>query len=140
MEDYKQICGIKECKPDCGFYAGHAYLTPDPDMNYINSSLSSKSHDLRLLNLLKQTNGISNKLKDIIDRVVYISEYGTPSDPTMGYPHRINNVMDAERLLRDMVVDPDEIDLNTVYHDGSFTKLGDLHVRGLLQEMEYIPV
>ena len=140
MRDYKQICRIAECKPNCGFYAGHAYLTPDPDMNYINSSLSSKSHDLRLLHMLKGTVDISVQLRSALDKVIYNTMYGTPSDPTMGYPHRINNVMDAERLLRDIVLDPAEIEKNTVYNDASLTKLGDLHVRGLLQEMEYIPV
>lgn len=134
MVDYKQICRIKECKPKCGYNQGFFY-----NAHYINPSLSSKSHDLRLLNLVKQTVDISVQLKSVLDRVVYNTEYGTPSNLTIGYPNRINNVMDAERLLRDMVLDPAEIGKNTVYHDASFTKLGDLHVRGVLREMEYIP-
>ena len=134
MEDYKQICRIKECKPKCGVEKGFFYKA-----HYINSSLLSKSHDLRLLLLLKGIADIPIPLKSIIDKVIYISMYGTPSISRIGYPNRINNVMDAERLLRDMVLDPAEIGKNTVYHDGSYTKLGDLHVHGLLQEMEYIP-
>jgi hypothetical protein len=139
MVDYKQICRIKECEPNCGYSKGYSWMSPKHHPYSINSSLLNKSHDLRLMNLVKQTIGISIQLRDIIDRVVYNSEYGTPSNPTMGYPNRINNVMDAERLLRDMVLDPYEIQQNTLYHDASFTKLGDLHVHGLLQEMEYIP-
>jgi mRNA-degrading endonuclease HigB of HigAB toxin-antitoxin module len=137
MEDYEEICRIKECEPSCGSNVGYGYLNPAYDNNHINSSLSSKSHDLRLLSQLRQT-FVSDELKQIIDKVVYNRMYGTPSNPIMGYPNRINNVMDAERLLRDMVLDPYEIQQNTVYHNTS-TKLGDLHVHGLLQEMEYIP-
>jgi hypothetical protein len=139
MVDYKQICRIKECEPNCGYSKGYSWMSPKHHPYSINSSLLNKSHDLRLMNLVKQAIGISIQLRDIIDRVVYNSEYGTPSNPTMGYPNRINNVMDAERLLRDMVLDPYEIHQNTLYHDASFTKLGDLHVHGILQEMEYIP-
>jgi hypothetical protein len=139
MVDHKQICRIKECKPNCGYNKGYSWMSPSSNAYFINSSVSSKSHDLRLLNLVKHTIDISVQLKSVLDKVVYNNEYGTPSNLTIGYPNRINNVMDAERLLRDMVLDPAEIGKNTVYHDASFTKLGDLHVRGLLREMEYIP-
>lgn len=143
MADYNKICGIKECDP-CGAYKGYAWLSPKPDDYFINSSLLNKSHDLRLLNSIKNyyaSNGAHDfelRLKSIIDKVVYKNEFGSKSIQKNGYPKKINNVMDAEQFLRDMVLDPVEIQKNTEYHDLLFTKLGDLHVYGLSREMEYI--
>ena len=81
-----------------------------------------------------------NSIKSIVDKVIYKNTYGTPSKPNSGYPKRINNIADAERAFRNIILEPSEIQKNTEFNDGSFTKLGDLHVYGLLKEMKYIPV
>ena len=159
MSYYNKICGIKECEPECGDKVGYQWLSPDDNAYFIKSSLSNKSHDLKLLNNLKIhfehhkfINSSVIKLREIIDKTVYTGSwvksdtgyvrklFGTESNPTRGYPNRINNVVDAERSLRDMVLDPDEISKNNKYHkDNKFTKLGDLHVYGLLRKMKYVP-
>jgi hypothetical protein len=161
MSYYNKICSIKECEPECGDKVGYQWLTPDDNAYFINSSLLNKSHDLKLLNNLKihlEKNRFINssviKLKEIIDKTVYTGAWipsdtdkgrytrkllGTVSNPTRGYPNKINNVVDAERSLRDMVLDPDEMSKNNKYHNASFTKLGDLHIYGLSRKMKYVP-
>jgi len=157
MSYYNKICGIKECEEKCGDKVGYQWLSPAADAYFINSSLLNKSHDLKLLYSLQsrfENKGFINssviKLREIIDTTIYTGKWiksingpihvlrGTESNPIRGYPERINNVMDAERALRDMVLDPDEIQKNTEHHNASFTKLGDLHVYGLLRKMKYV--
>jgi hypothetical protein len=145
---YDKICSIKECDPDCGSEVGYQWLSPEYDTYSINSSLSNKSHDLKLLHGLKKyfdheqyMNSSAIKLRKIIDKTVYTGTNGLGTQPNLnpGYPDKINNVMDAERLLRDMILEPDEIANNNVYHNASFRKLGDLHVYGLSRRMKYVP-
>ena len=157
MSYYNKICGIKECEEKCGDKVGYQWLSPAADAYFINSSLLNKSHDLKLLYSLQsrfENKGFINssviKLREIIDTTIYTGKWiksingpihvlrGTESNPIRGYPERINNVMDAERALRDMVLEPDEIQKNTEHHNASFTKLGDLHVYGLLRKMKYV--
>lgn len=169
MSYYKKICSIKECNPNpdiepnkyCGEDFGYAWLDNNNNNFFINSSLLNKSHDLKLLYSLRyhfERNKFRNdsviKLREIIDNTIYTGKmmysnedkdwvrkyYGTPSNPIRGYPELINNVMDAERALRDMVLDPDEISKNDKFHNDKFTKLGDLHVYGLSRKMKYVPM
>lgn len=162
MSYYKKICDIKECEQNCGDAVGYQWLSPSADAYFINSSLLNKSHDLKLLYIIKSRfekrefrNSSVIKLREIIDKTVYTGAWipsdtdkgrytrvvrGTESNPIRGYPERINNVMDAERALRDMVLDLDEISKNDKYHTDKFTKLGDLHVYGLSRKMKYVPM
>ena len=159
MSYYKKICDIKECEPNCGNDVGYQWLSPAADAYFINSSLLNKSHDLKLLYIIKSRfekrefrNSSVIKLREIIDTTIYTGKWinsengpihvlrGTESNPIRGYPERINNVMDAERALRDMVLDLDEISKNDKFHNDKFTKLGDLHVYGLSRKMKYVPM
>ena len=159
MSYYNKICSIKECEPTCGNSVGYQWLSPEEDAYFINSSLLNKSHDLKLLYIIKSLfekrtfrDSSVIKLEKIINTTIYTGKMidsengpihvvrGTVSNPIRGYPKEMNNVMDAERALRDMVLDTDEIKKNNKYHNDKFTKLGDLHVYGLSRKMKYVPM
>ena len=153
---YTNICAKEinaECniKPEvCGDESGYGWLHPKlkEDSYYISSTINNPSHDLRLLNDLKDrmpwhdepfksSTRIRNHMKYILLTLKYDGKYGTP--PVAGKPdfQKTEDVTDAAAFIRRAILDPDQNKANNDYYAG-MAKLGDMHVYGT-KLMEYIP-
>ena len=109
----ERVCKIKECGKNCGRNLGFSFLLDPLEQEnkaftekayYINSSRANKSHDLKLVYLIKKQ---LQKLDDLSSwpefraffyNVRYDSQYGTPPRDSDG-SSRINNVTDAANYL-----------------------------------------
>lgn len=151
---YTSICAKDinaECNQNgetCGNESGYGWLEPVmEDWNYyISSTKSNPSHDLRLLNDLKDrmpwddepfksSTRINNHMNNILSSVVYTGKYGTP--PVVGNFKKIEDVTDAEAFIRRAIEDPGQAKANDAYYAG-MEKLGDLHVYAS-KLMEFVP-
>lgn len=104
---HKKVCEVKSCNSvsagSCGSQVGFQWLESHrraftSKTYFINSGRANYSHDLRLLKIVReQTN--SPLLRDLLARVVYESEYGTPPRRSQKNSDRIVNVMDAAAAL-----------------------------------------
>ena len=153
---YKNICAKEintECniKPEvCGDESGYGWLRPklEEDSYYISSTMNNPSHDLRLLNDLKDrmpwhdepfksSTRIRNHMKYILLSLEYEDKYGTPPVAGKGDFQKTEDVTDAEAFIRRAILDPGQAAANKAYYNG-MEKLGDMHVYGTKQ-IEYIP-
>jgi hypothetical protein len=146
---YDALCKEKKCKPKCG--NGFGFRTFNDDFYkkfHIDSLKPNVSHDLRLLNILGNFANIKNKIKthnpivsDLLRKVVYNSDYGTPENNAVGYPATINNVKDAMWALKDIIQDPTIIARNMAFYaeTSGRKKLGEMHLYES-RHLEYIPV
>jgi len=100
----REVCLVPECDPQCGYSFGYnVYGTKSP--NYIHTWKSNKSHDLRLLSILKgdirgmpalSGNPFVRQILDLLNKVVFKHTYGTKQLVNSGLPNKIANVNDAE--------------------------------------------
>jgi len=118
---------------NCGNNSGFGFLYNNSNPNYlrsnsyINSIINNSSHDLRLMNIIKQIVSNHAGLKKIFEKLVYDSEYGTKQIERSGLPSKINNVNDAFLELLELVTDEYYISQNNnVYKDKHIT--GELHI------------
>ena len=152
-KNYRQeLCDVPECNvndDECGEKEGYSWLEPEQneENHFISSSIRNRSHDLRLLNIMKDRIDWQEPTfkaspartvlwSNIIGRVVYDENYGTPEADSLPDPF-IRNVMDAEAKLRVSIMKPELKDANDAHYSG-MSKLGDLHVYPY-KLMEYIP-
>jgi hypothetical protein len=140
---------------DCGNNSGFRYLTNTlrPASHYMSSSQCNPSADLRLLYLVNETineHGVNAGHGDcgppeleeeafgfvemILDRIAYglglqpgQKKYGTKPEPVSGLPDLINNVSDAEDMLRYAINAEVLMECNDVYYEDQ-EKLCDIHV------------
>jgi len=135
----------------CGDKSGYAWMEQPLDKwnYYISSSLNNRSHDLRLLHSLwtrmpwqdepfKSSIQIRNILKNILGRVKYGHDFGTP--PIIGKKDingKIEDVKDAEFFIKTAIRLPEQKNANDDYYSKK-TKLGDLHVY-MDKASEFIP-
>ena len=161
-EYYKKICTEDKCNNEdedgdedndekCGNKSGYGWMEPPlEDWNfYISSSLNNRSHDLRFLHSLwtnmpwhdepfKSSIRIRSILKNILGKVKYQGDYGTP--PVVGKKDingKIEDVIDAELFIKTEILMPDQKKANDDYYNTK-TKLGDLHVY-MDKYSEFIP-
>ena len=164
---YAKVCAEDKCKEEedsdedededdeekekCGDQSGYGWMEPPlkKQSYYISSSMNNRSHDLRLLHSLwtmmpwhdepfKSSIRIRNILKNILGRVKYEGDYGTP--PVVGKQGsdgKIEDVIDAEFFIKSAIVTDDQKKANDDYYSG-MGKLGDLHVY-MDKESEFIP-
>lgn len=146
---HKAVCREKQCGY-CGDEKGFGYMNNENNLqanHFICTSLVNPSHDLRLFSILKKyiaglkfDNQTATDefmpLRYLIDNVVYGAGltplqkrgryiYGTKPNPTSGIKKKatkVNNVVDAELLLRDA------FEFATFRTFKNKTKLGDIHV------------
>jgi len=161
-EYYKKICAEDKCNNEdedgdedkdekCGDKSGYGWMEPLQEHwnYYISSSLNNRSHDLHLLNdlwtrmpwrkepLLSSVR-IRSALKNILGKVIYEGDYGTP--PVVGNKDingMIEDVVDAELFIKTAILTDDQKKANDDYYSG-MEKLGDLHVY-MDKESEFIP-
>lgn len=120
---------------------------------YISSSRSNMSHDLRLIYIIGQTMlrkkihefNMKNRQPDEIEASEIINELfkkivyavgletdqdhsGTKENKTSGLPHKIQNVSDAEKALRELILEKKLVKINRDKYHETKNRLGTLHV------------
>jgi hypothetical protein len=135
---HNALCGIRQCNPACGTNKGYTFAQPlsaNPSDDYhISSIVRNRSHDLILLNHLKQ---YTTPINAVIRRTVYDERFGTPERPN-DYPNSIQTVTDACMALKEVIERRYVKSRNNSYFVGR-TKIGDLHVYSNQTPMQYIP-
>jgi hypothetical protein len=141
----RDVCAVPECDPKCGYSYGYN-IDGTKSQHFIHSWKSNKSHDLRLLSILKDDikgmpalsgNVLVNQILKKLNKVVFKTTYGTPQVVKSGLPNKIVNVEDAEIAFKELLLKPDFIAKNNQYA-AAYTKMGDLHIYAD-NDMEYIP-
>jgi hypothetical protein len=154
-EAKKEVCDTNECAPYCGSEFGYFFNNRLKTYS-IESSKKNESHDLRLLQTLREivwddykTNGNRFKsesqqwlYKELLEKVHYDKKYGTPEKLETGIKTlkngvkmvKVHNVTDASTLLQKLLSLTEEENKKT---HTTHTKLGDLHVYCDGRNMEY---
>jgi len=138
---YKKLCSLDDCKPDCGETQGFGWL--NQTQYHIKSRQKNISHDLRLLRYLrydiKQPHyKASKEIKQLINKVVYSTEYGTAENHTIGLPDKINNITDAFYALSEMVGSEQPNKSDQLYPVSTYSSYGELHVYADGRPMRFI--
>jgi hypothetical protein len=153
----KQTCLLDDCndQEDCGDHSGFRYLTNtlEPSTHYMSSAENNPSADLRLLYLVNNTfneYGVNagrgycgppaleeeayEFVEMILDQINFglglnpgQKKYGTKPMPKSGMPRTINNVSDAEDILRYAISANVLAAFNESYFE-DWEKLCDIHV------------
>lgn len=167
-EIYKKLCEEQACnntKSICGSTQGFEWMSgPLSNENYfISSQLPNMSHDLRLLDDITsevkdnkpkhKTSSPSEKAMyktittQVLDKVEYghgikgdEKGYGTNVNKKLGFPNSINNVIDAERTLREIIVNDPLASLLNEQKYPPENKIGDIHVYNDGSPMHYEPI
>ena len=143
---YDAVCKEPACGPvdSCGYDKGFAWLEKlEPQYkaasNWLSSQEKNISHDLRLLNEVKEmTVGLlPDFMKTMTDLVQYKKQYGTEQILKSGLPNKINNVQDAADIFKHELLEPEEIEYNEEVYQGQ-PKLGDLHIYDDGRPMQFI--
>lgn len=151
-EIYENLCVEPACDT-CGWDSGLSWLDPvlEDGNFFISSSKVNPSHDLRLMNIVKnemndpQTNNLArlpqnervmyNAISTVLNKVVYEvgitdpdkAHAGTKPNNISGLPLAINNVGDAETELRDLLNHP-LIQSGNIMRYLDADKIGDMHI------------
>jgi hypothetical protein len=157
---YKKLCDEPKCisyGENCGVSQGFGWFSgPLSNENYfISSQVPNISHDLRLLynitDAVKENNlthiPIVKELEDLLDSVQFgkgirgdEKRFGTNVNKKLGFPNTINNVVDAERALREIIMNNE----NAIsYNESKYKiedKIGDIHVYVDGSPMRFEPV
>ena len=141
----------------CGRKYGFSWLdNPTKKTNhkyFISSSRSNMSHDLRLIYIVGQTLlrkkvhefntkhrlpdeiEVSAEITELFKKVVYAvglqpnqDHSGTKENTSSGLPHRIQNVSDAEKALRELILDKKLVKINRDKYHEKKNRLGALHI------------
>lgn len=129
LKTYKKICRTRECEPDCGEEDGLTILAPeDPpgSFHYISSQVRNASHDLRFAKNVSVP-AVKSYLNEILEKIVYNSEYGTKENMKSGLPNKINNVVDMCDALEKLINTPTYKIDNDSYFSAQ-TNIGDFHI------------
>ena len=124
------ICGIANC--ECGKKIGFNSITEKSGQcthHHICSYKKNISHDLRLLFIINMFAFDIPLLRDITEKVVYTSNYGTPELINSGLPSQINNILDAFSVILETIQKPEIIERNNNYYQ-NFNLLGNLTIYG----------
>lgn len=160
------LCKNTDCDPKCGEDYGFTWFDKkiNGDNNFLSAYHNNQSHDLRLMKILdlfleKQINQRITQLKDNYYFKAYIKPiakllqktkygigisnkqnkyYGTKPNIKLGYPRSINNVLDAEKGIREILLNHENKTLlnNNIKNK---KKLGDLHVYADGRSMHFVP-
>ena len=143
---YEAVCKEPACGPAdaCGYDKGFAWMEKldtryKAGSNWISSQEKNISHDLRLLNEVKEmTVGLlPDFMKTMTDLVQYKKQFGTGQILKSGLPNKINNVQDAADIFKHELLEPEEIEYNEEVYQGRM-KLGDLTVYDDGRPMQFI--
>ena len=141
----QDICLVPECSPQCGYSVGYN-VNGTKSPQYIHTWKSNKSHDLRLLSILKDditgmyvlyANPFVRQILAVLNKVSFKKMYGTPQAVKSGLPNKIVNINDAEIAFKELLLKSDFIAKNEQYA-AAYTKMGDLHIYAD-NDMQYVP-
>jgi len=133
--EYGTECNYPETTGECGDKVGFSWLKklgPQPIKQfYISSQKKNISHDLLPLNRIAQLDAINKRLtpelRELVNKVIYTSEFGTAELTKSGYPHAIYNVEDAFKCIMAELLTKKFQDHNEAANLDK-TKLGDLYI------------
>jgi hypothetical protein len=126
---YDKLCTLDECKPHCGWDQGFNWLKAN--QHFINCSKRNVSHDLRLMDILKDYVNVPTvniNIKRLINKTDYKENFGTPELNLSGLPYKINNVTDACYELSNMVMMQEPALSDSLYAGDEYSSCGELHV------------
>jgi hypothetical protein len=135
-----KLCATPECAPRCGSHVGFSHLSGNFGY-HIDSSKANQSHDLRLMHMLKlklspfkQVSEYYKYMYDLLSKVVYDTQYGTPE--RLQLTSNILNVTDAYIKLGQACQDALIVNLNTQKY-ANYTVEQTIHVYENGKEIEY---
>lgn len=165
MDIYNNVCEqcIDKLNPEnkCGNENGYNWFNKDEPLSsnyYILSSLPNVSHDLRLLNEFKIDIKEDKKkreeksfihircgITDVLANVQYNERFGTEEVPPGKYSNhkykdRIFNIFDAERKLRELIMDPFFAGNNNRYESCVCVGTLNVYMDTSRKTMEFDPV
>jgi hypothetical protein len=145
---YNKICKSQECGgTKCCIDYGYETLIPERfigNRNYITSYQSNISHDLRLLNSIKNYVVDEMDILEIVDMVVYgegltgeFKMFGTEENRKSGWKqNQILNVEDAFQVILSKINTPENIEKNTRLYN-NLHSLGILNIYGENRPMHF---
>jgi len=152
---YERVCREPDCD-DCGELYGYSWLKPDSKV-FIRSSQKNESHDLRLLDIVKNNFKIIEssvhpqtlafkKLFAILKKVKYgigikgadNKQFGTKENLRMDGPN-IYNVTSAYNSLRTLCETPELLVENETQYSNPANQIGTLHIYDDGRTMVYEP-
>jgi len=141
LQIYNEVCNTPDCGGTaCGVDNGYKRLVPERypgSRSYIISQKRNISHDLRLLNFIKQSNyPVCPELKTTLDHLNYETPHGTRENENDN-PEQINNVHDAFAAL-DQIIHMDKWKKVNDHMYSKMNKIGDLHIYEDGRPMEFI--
>ena len=161
-------CNMYNSQP-CGTRKGYRVsyekesdTIPKHERHYTELRTLNRSHDLRLLKdigeffkndfekLFKKSNNFLNYIKGNYNKyihilfynVTYLNYYGTAENIISGLKppiYKINNIMDAFFILKELYNNPDFLKKNEEYYN-DIPKLGDLYIYDDGRDMEFIEI
>ena len=140
---YNYICKLNNC--NCGMDIGFYWLSENPAYGMINCCRQNNiSHDLRLLNSLKNYVVDEMDILEIVDMVVYgegladqYKMFGTEENRKSGWKKdQILNVEDAFQVILSKIDTPENIEKNTRLYN-NLHSLGRLDIYGDNQPMHF---
>jgi hypothetical protein len=134
---YDSLCKNKNCDPDCGTNYGYYWLNEKRSIDnntFIHSRKANVSHDLRLLNNIKNDMkyykiNIKNVplYTNVLNKLKFDNTHGTSLITESRYPLKVSNVTDALNGLNILLGDNDFIYQNNLKHK-TLDKIGDLYI------------
>jgi hypothetical protein len=131
---FTQVCNSLKCycnkKKCCGYDKGFGWLNVplnnEKKVHYITPIKKNISHDLNVINFIRQEPLIKNNKKySWFKSIIYLLSHGTKEQEVSGLPNKFNNIKDLAKYLC-YLVNNDKINNDTLY--SKLTKLGDLHI------------
>jgi len=128
------LCKAPDCNPGCGEYYGYDILNGNIKDDYITPQKRNRSHDLRLWNnivkkwLKKRKHACPDYIFNILNRIHYRSEYGTPELNDGIQNHDILTVHDAYQTLLSVMKNPRFKALNSKMAATNQRKIGVVDV------------
>ena len=142
----EKLCAQPECntvRAPCGEDFGLSWLKDRGNKEYyITSSKDNLSHDLRLITIIKgylnMYEGVLIDMEPLIEALNKVTygiglkktdkQFGTKPEGKIGLPTKINNVYDAEKALRDIILTNNIFKTNNNDRFLPEDKIGDIHV------------
>lgn len=140
---YNYICKLKNC--NCGIDIGFYWLSENPAYGMINCCRQKNiSHDLRLLNSLKNYVVDEMDILEIVDMVVYgegltseFKMFGTEENLKSGWKqNQILNVEDAFQVILSKIDTSENMEKNTILYN-NLHSLGRLDIYGENRPMHF---
>jgi hypothetical protein len=124
-----KLCGHVNCSQKCGLAFGFPHLNNGFDDIYLNSTVSNRSYDLKLLWIFTHYEPVTT-LDELKKKLHYVPNH--VGEMISAYPNSIFTVVDAENALEDYITrNPRPINM-AIYSVGTI-------IVDSIDELQYIP-